>query len=90
MTSNNCPVNSKTYKRNNKFLLVREVQENSKTAVCGAIENGSFQSQHKKSLGLRLLWFCNCFVPGSNIYLVDFYDTYVNDIWLFQNKYLVP
>ena len=25
-----------------------------------------------------------------SIYLVDFYDTHVNDIWLFENKYLDP
>ena len=47
MTSIDCLVKSKTYKRNSKFFLVRE-------AIRGAIENGSFQSQHNKSLG-RLL-----------------------------------
>ena len=67
-----------------------EGQENFKTALCGAIENGSFQSHHRKSLGLRLFWFCRCFVDVRNIHLVDFYDTHVNDIWLFQNKYLDP
>ena len=49
MTSNDSSAKSTTYKRNNKFFLVREVQENFKTALGGAIENGSFQSHHKKS-----------------------------------------
>ena len=49
------PSENKTCKRNNKFFLVSEVQENFKAALCEAIENGSFQSHHKKkSLGLRL------------------------------------
>ena len=38
---------------------------------------------------LNLVFFV-CFVDGSNIHLVDFYDTHINDIWLFQNKYLDP
>ena len=51
-----CLAKSKSYKRNSKFFLVREVQENFKTALCGAIEKGSFQTHHKnKSLDLRLL-----------------------------------
>ena len=56
MTLIDCLVKSKTYKRNSKFFLVREVQENFKTALCGAIENGSFQSHQKnKSLDIHLL-----------------------------------
>ena len=42
--------------KNSKFFLVRESQKKLKTALCGAIQNDSFQSHHKnKSLGLRLL-----------------------------------
>ena len=39
---------------------------------------------------LAVNFLINCFVHGSYIHLVDFYDTHVNDIWLFQNKYLEP
>ena len=35
------------------MFLVRKNQENFETALCGAIENGSFQNYHKKSLQPR-------------------------------------
>ena len=37
------------YLVNQKLIkeTVREVQENFKTALCGAIQNGSFQTHHK-------------------------------------------
>ena len=50
MTSIDSLVKSKTYKRNSKFFLVREVQENFKTALGGAIQNGSFQWHNKKGI----------------------------------------
>jgi len=54
MTSIDSLVKSETYKRNRSFFLVRKVQEKFKTALCGALQNGSSQSHHKnKSLGLR-------------------------------------
>ena len=84
---NDSLVKSKTYKWNSKFFLVREIQKKFKTALCGAIQNGFFQSHHKnKGLGLCLLWSCHCFVDGSSIHLVDFYDTPVNNIWFFPNQ----
>ena len=88
MTSIDSLVKSKTYKSNSKFLLVREVQENFKTALCGAIswKRLFFRATTEKSRGLSLFWFYHSFVHGSNIHLVDFYDTHVNDTWLFQNK----
>ena len=71
-------VKSETYKRNSSFSRVRELQVNFlKPALCGAIQNGSFQSNHKnKSLGrspfpLRLSSFCHCFLDGNNIHLVS-------------------
>ena len=30
--------------------------------------------------------FRHCFLDGNNIYLVDFHDTHLIDIWLFQNR----
>ena len=50
LTSINYLLKSKTYQRNSKFFLVCKVQEKIETALCGAIENGSFQNHHKKSL----------------------------------------
>jgi len=45
------------------------LKKNFETALCGAIENGSFQNRQKnqKSSGLRLLsFFGHCFVDGNN------------------------
>ena len=53
LTSIDCLVKSKPlYQRNSKFFLVCKVQENLETALCGAIENGSFQNHHKKVYNL--------------------------------------
>ena len=47
LTSIDRLVTSETYyKRNSSLILVRELQENFKLALCGAIQNGSFQSNH--------------------------------------------
>ena len=48
LTSIDCPVRSKTYQRNSKFFPVRKVQEDSETALCGAIENALFRATTKK------------------------------------------
>ena len=47
MTSIDSLVQSETSKRNRELFLVRKFQENFKTALCGAIQNGSFQSHTK-------------------------------------------
>ena len=64
--------------------------------LCGTIENGSFQSHHKnKSLGRSPSWSSFAFIflsllsfllDENNIHLVDFHETHLIDIWLFQNR----
>ena len=55
LTSIDCLVKSKTYYRNSKFFLVRNVQENFETALCWAMESGFFQNHHKKKLTSRII-----------------------------------
>ena len=55
LTSIDCLVKSKPYQRNSKFFLVREVQENFETALCGAINwKRLFSEPPQKSLQPRI------------------------------------
>ena len=86
MTTIDCLIKSKTCKSSSyvkfKKILKQLFVEPLKTALS--------RSTTKKESRSFVCFDCHCFVDGSNIHLVDFYDTHVNDIWLFQNKYLDP
>jgi len=79
-----------------KNFSVRKVLENFKTALAlWSHLKRPFSEPPQKVLVFVCFYsfilfyfiFFHCFVVGNNIYLVDFHDTHLNDIWLFQNRF---
>ena len=73
---------SKNYQK-----LIQETVNSSSTFLVQQLQKTKQTNKKNTSLGLHSLWFfCHCFVDGNNIHLMDFDDTRLNDMWLFQNK----